>query len=44
MGREEQKEESELHASMKRLEDARSASHGDEVEEVHVCIPMKSDG
>lgn len=29
---------------MKRLEDARSARNGDEVEEVHVCIPMKSDG
>ena len=41
---EEQKEESELHASMKRLEDARSARSGDEVEEVHVCIPMKSEG
>ena len=41
MGREEQKEESELHASMKRLEDARSASHGDEVEEVHVYFNTK---
>lgn len=41
MGCEEQKEESELHASMKRLEDARSASHGDEVEEVHVWIPIE---
>ena len=36
MGYEEQKEESELRASMKRLEDARSARSGEDVEEVHV--------
>ena len=38
---EEQKEEAELHASMKRLEDARSARSGDEVEEVHVYFNTK---